>query len=172
MLNKSIATTLTLAAALALAGCGGGKPQDSTTAAAPATPAATTPTMPANHPAAQPGSGVDVGQIAKADGGKTVAEVFEQKDALAKTKVTVRGKVVKLNRGIMSKDWLHVRDGSGAQGTNDLTVTTSGTNPLPVVGDIVVVTGTVAVNQDYGAGYSYPVILEDAVVTIEPSTTP
>ncbi|MFO1408145.1 MAG: hypothetical protein U1F08_11520 [Steroidobacteraceae bacterium] len=127
--------------------------------------------MPANHPAAQSGSSVDVGQIARAEGGKTVAEVYEQKDALAKSNVTVRGKVVKLNRGIMSKDWLHVRDGSGAQGTNDLTVTTSGTNPLPVVGDIVVVTGTVAVNQDYGAGYSYPVILEDAVVTIEPSTT-
>ena len=64
--------------------------------------------------------------VAKADGGKTVAEIFAEKDALANQQVTLRGKVVKINAGVMNMDWLHVRDGSGAEGTNDLTVTTVG----------------------------------------------
>jgi len=91
--------------------------------------------------------------------------VFAEKDALGGQKVTVRGKVVKVNAGIMNTNWLHVRDGSGAEGTNDLTVTTAGT--VPGVGDTVLLTGTVALNKDFGMGYSYDVIVEDAEVTVE-----
>ena len=165
MLKASIPTTLALAVALTLAGCGGGKPQDSTsTGASPATAAA--PTVPADHPPAKAGETVAAGEIAKADGGLTVAEVYEQKATLANGKVTVRGKVVKANPGIMGKDWLHIRDGSGAEGTNDLTVTTT-SKPLPEVGDVVVIVGTVSLDKDYGMGYQYPVIVEDAVVTAD-----
>jgi hypothetical protein len=76
-----------------------------------------------------------------------------------------RGKVVKTNPNIMGKNWLHVRDGSGAEGTNDLTVTTAGT--APNVGDTVVVKGTVALEKDFGMGYQYDIIVEDAEVTVE-----
>jgi ABC-type glycerol-3-phosphate transport system substrate-binding protein len=163
VLKASIPTTLALAVALTLAGCGGGKPQDSTTTA---TAAAPTPTVPADHPPAKAPDEVEVGQVAKAEGGQTVAEVYEQKATLAGSKVTVRGTVVKLNPGIMGKDWLHVRDGSGAEGTNDLTVTTT-SKPLPNVGDLVLIVGTVSLDKDYGMGYQYPVIVEDAAVTVE-----
>jgi predicted small lipoprotein YifL len=165
VLKASISTTLALAAALSLAGCGG-KPQDSTQAAADSSPSAASPMVPADHPPAKTDASVEVGQVAKAEGGQTVAEVYEQKAALAGTKVTVRGKVVKTNPGIMGKDWLHVRDGSGAEGTNDLTVTT-GSKPLPEIGDVVVIVGTVALDKDFGMGYQYPVIVEDATVTVE-----
>jgi len=94
-----------------------------------------------------------------------VAEVFAEKDALGGQKVAVRGKVVKVNANIMGRNWLHVRDGSGAEGTNDLTVTTPGF--VPDVGDLVLVTGTVALNKDFGMGYSYDLIVEDAEVAIE-----
>ena len=167
MLKASIASVLALAAAVSLTGCNG-KPQEAAktdaapTAAAPAGPAA----MPANHPQARPTGEVDLTGIVKAEGGKTVAEVFTEKDALAGQKVAVRGKVVKTNAGIMGKDWVHVRDGSGADGTNDLTVTTT-MNPLPKVGDTVLVTGTAVTNKDFGMGYQYPVMLESAEVKIE-----
>jgi len=59
--------------------------------------------MPAGHPVAEPGAEVDLSGIAKADGGKTVAEVFAEKGALAGQPVTVRGKVVKVNAGIMAE---------------------------------------------------------------------
>jgi hypothetical protein len=123
--------------------------------------------MPADHPAAKPVAEVDLAGIAKAEGGKTVAEVFAEKDQLAGQKVTVRGKVVKANSGIMGKDWVHVRDGSGAEGANDLTVTANAGAATVKVGDTVLVTGTVALNKDFGMGYQYPVIVEDAEVKAE-----
>ena len=157
---------LALAVVAILAGCGKKEAPPAVTAAAPTAPAASAaPQMPADHPAAKPGEQVDLSGIAKAEGGKTVAEVFAEKDALAGKPVTVRGKVVKVNGGIMGKNWLHVRDGSGAEGTNDLTVTTAG--ELPALGATVVVIGPVTLNKDFGMGYAYDVIVEDAEVKVE-----
>jgi hypothetical protein len=166
VLKASIASVLALAAAVSLTGCNG-KPQEAAkTDAAPAAAPADATAMPANHPPARPVGEIDLTGITKAEGGKTVAEVFAEKDALAGQKVAVRGKVVKTNAGIMNKDWLHVRDGSGTDGTNDLTVTTT-MNPLPQVGDTVLVTGTAVTNKDFGMGYQYPVLVEDAELKIE-----
>jgi hypothetical protein len=159
------ATPLALAVLVALAGCSKKEPAVDA-AKAPEAPAAAAPAqMPAEHPAAKPAAEVDLTGIAKAEGGKTVAEVFAEKDALAGQKVTLRGKVVKANANIMGTNWLHVRDGSGAEGTDDLTVNTAGF--VPSVGDTVLVTGTVALNKDFGMGYSYDVIVEDAEVKVE-----
>jgi hypothetical protein len=77
--------------------------------------------------------------------------------------VTVRGKVVKYNEKILGKNWLHLRDGSGsdADRTNDITVTTQDSAK---VGDIVTVKGTLRLSRDFGSGYTYPVIIEEAKV--------
>jgi hypothetical protein len=165
---KPITSSLiALAVAATLAGCA--KKEEAAAPAAAAAPEATTPTMPAGetHPAPKAAAEVDLTGIAKAEGGKTVAEVFAEKDALAGKPVTFRGKVVKTNPDIMGKNWLHVRDGSGTDGTNDLTITTAGA--LPNVGDTVVVTGNVTLNKDFGMGYAYDVLVEDAQVTVEPA---
>lgn len=149
-----------------LAACGKEQPPAETAAAPAATPAGAEPAMPPHPtPAASSMTDVDLTGIAKAEGGKTVSEVFAEKDALANAPVTVRGKVVKVNAGIMGKNWLHVRDGSGTEGSNDLTVTTTG--DLPKVGDTVVVTGPITLNKDFGLGYQYDVLVEDATVTVE-----
>ncbi|MCB9562252.1 MAG: nucleotide-binding protein [Kofleriaceae bacterium] len=106
--------------------------------------------------------------LPKAEGatGRTVAEVFAQQGALAGQRVTVRGKVTKYNGEIMDRNWLHVQDGTGtaAQHDYDLTVTTSGT---AAIGDIVVVDGVVGTDRDFGAGYAYKVIVENATVTVQ-----
>jgi hypothetical protein len=166
VLKATIASVLALSAALSLAGCDQ-KTQEAAKPAATAQEPAS-PTMPEGmeHPDAKPAAEIDLAGIAQADGGKTVAEVFAEKDALANTKVAVRGKVVKANANIMGKDWLHVRDGSGADGTNDLTVTTALGTPAKA-GDTVLVTGTVVLNKDFGMGYQYPVMLESADVKVE-----
>ncbi|HEY3452318.1 MAG TPA: nucleotide-binding protein [Myxococcales bacterium] len=125
--------------------------------------------LPPGHPpmggAANVGD-VKVEKVEKAAGAnaKTVAEVWAQKATLKQAKVVVRGKVVKLNSGIMGKTWLHLRDGSGTDEAkdNDLTVTTKET--AAAVGDVVTVEGAVQVDKDFGAGYQYPVIVEDASV--------
>jgi hypothetical protein len=118
------------------------------------------PVMPMTSAAA-----VDPGDVnvAKADGGKTIAEVWAQKATLKDSPVIVRGKVVKFLPSIMGKNWLHLRDGSGSPkaGDNDLTVTT---NDIVKVGDVVTVKGTLHTDKDFGAGYSYAVIIEDGSV--------
>ena len=108
---------------------------------------------------------VDLTGIAKAEGGQTVAELFAAKDQFDGETALIRGKVVKVNADIMGKNWLHIRDGSGEEGTNDLTVTT--TDAVPAVGDTVLVAGQVGLNRDFGMGYMYPLIVEDAQVTVE-----
>jgi len=107
---------------------------------------------------------VDLTGIKKAEGGATVADVFTNKKDLVGKEVKIRGKVVKFSPGIMGKNWIHLQDGTGAPGTNDLTVTTGVTAK---VGDTVLVTGKVSADKDFGYGYKYDVILEDAQVTVE-----
>lgn len=89
----------------------------------------------------------------------TVAEIFARKGQLAGKHIHVSGKVVKVNNNIMGKNFLHIQDGSGAEGANDITVTSQQTAS---VGDMIEVDARVTVNRDFGMGYSYPVILEEA----------
>ncbi len=107
---------------------------------------------------------IDVANIKRAPGGQTVAEIHGSSAKLAGKTITVRARVVKYNSGILGKNWLHIRDGSGTEGTNDLTITTQA---RAKVGDLVLVTGVLVTNRDFGSGYKYPLIVEDAVVAVE-----
>jgi len=122
--------------------------------------------MPEGHPApaAEPAVKVDLSGIKAAEGGKTVEQIYQAPADLAGKPVTLRGKVVKYNADIMGKNWLHIQDGTGAEGTNDLTVTTSGTAK---VGDTVLISGVLVTDKDFGYGYKYAVLIEDAQVTVE-----
>lgn len=95
---------------------------------------------------------------------KTVAALYQEKSALAGKEVRVQGKVVKVNNGIMDRNFLHVQDGTGGEKTNDIPVTSKQTAK---VGDQVLVKGRVLVNKDFGAGYAYPLLLEEASVTVK-----
>ncbi len=118
--------------------------------------------MVAQHSAAAAGPS-DVGQIKvpKAEGGKTVAEIFAQRAALKDKQVAVRGKVVKYTAAVMGKNWIHLRDGSGSREKKDDDITVTTTDKA-AVGDVVLVRGVVKLDRDLGAGYTYSVLLEDA----------
>ena len=95
---------------------------------------------------------------------QTVAALNQDKAGLAGKTITAQGKVVKVNNGIMGRNFVHVQDGTGdaAKGTNNLVVTSKQT---AAVGDKVTISGTVLLNRDFGAGYSYPLLIEDASIT-------
>ena len=122
--------------------------------------------LPAGHGSPEPPSStsVDPSGIAKAEGGVTVEEIFRKRQDLIGTEITVRGKVVKYSENILGKNWLHIQDGTGAAGTNDLTITT---NASVTVGNVVLVRGKLGADRDFGAGYAYELIIEDAAVTVE-----
>lgn len=96
-------------------------------------------------------------------GGQTVAQLFAEKATLANQPIAVRGRVTKVTAGVMGTTFMHLQDGTGseADGTHDLTVTTD--DPVSV-GQIVVVRGTLITDKDFGAGYHYDVIVENASI--------
>jgi len=94
---------------------------------------------------------------------QTVAALYKDKASLAGREVRVQGKVVKVNNGIMDRNFLHIQDGTGEHATSDLTVTSKQTAK---VGDQVTITGRVAVDKDFGAGYAYGLIVEEASITV------
>lgn len=126
--------------------------------------------VPAGHPPMNGGkttvatTDVDLSGITAAEGGQTVGDVFAKKAELAGKPVKIRGKVVKFTPEIMGKNWIHLQDGTGDAGMNDLTVTTSA---MAQKGDTVMVSGTLVIDKDFGYGYAYDVIVEDAEVTVE-----
>ena len=93
----------------------------------------------------------------------TVEEVYRKKAELADKNILVRGQVVKASGGIMDRNWLHIQDGSGeqAKGTNKLVVTTKDRAGL---GEIVTISGPLHIGKDFGGGYYYEVIVEDATL--------
>lgn len=95
---------------------------------------------------------------------QTVANLNQNKAGLGGKTISAQGKVVKVNNGIMGRNFVHVQDGSGdaAKGTNNLVVTSKQT---AAVGDQVTISGVVVLNRDFGAGYSYPLLIEDATIT-------
>lgn len=138
--------------------------------------------LPAGHPAIGGGAGeglpaghpptsvrtappkVDFTGLKRAKDGKTVVEISAAGDQLVGKSVKVRGKVVKYNANILGRNWLHIQDGTGSGSSSDLLVTTAGTAKI---GDTVLIEGKVALNKDFGSGYKYPLLLEDAKVVVE-----
>jgi hypothetical protein len=97
--------------------------------------------------------------IEPADGGITIGELFTNRDSYADKTVLIKGQVTKVNRAIMDRNWVHLQDGTGDSGGFDLTITT---DEEVNVGDIVTFEGKIALNRDFGAGYSYEVLMEQA----------
>lgn len=98
-------------------------------------------------------------KVEKAAGGITIAELYAAKESYAGKTVKIRGEVVKYSPDIMKTNWVHIQDGTNNAGSFDLAITT---NDVTKVGDIVTFEGKVAVKKDFGAGYYYEVIVENA----------
>jgi len=117
----------------------------------------------AARPASDGGAGI---QIAKAEGpdGRTIAELYAQRESLAGASVVVQGQVVKFTPAVMGRNWLHLQYGSGspADQNHDLTVTT---DAEVNIGDTVLIRGQVEIDRDFGAGYTYSLVIEQAVVS-------
>jgi hypothetical protein len=105
-------------------------------------------------------------KIEKAAGenGYTVAEIFTGSTQLDGKTVRVQGKMVKFSPSIMGKNWIHLQDGSGdpLKNTHDLVITTSAQPPKDK--EVITIEGVVRANKDFGAGYKYVVIVEEAQI--------
>jgi len=62
----------------------------------------------------------------------------------------------------MNKNWLHIQDGTDNSGKFDLAVTTKDSL---AVGNTATFKGIITLGKDFGYGYFYDVIMEDAAAT-------
>ncbi|MHC3994658.1 OB-fold nucleic acid binding domain-containing protein [Thiomicrolovo sp. ZZH C-3] len=104
--------------------------------------------------------------LKKAKGGYSIAEVFAQRQNLKGKQIKVRGKVTKISRQIMKRNWVHLEDGTGDTMTDDLVFTADSVANIQE-GDIVIATGKVETDKDFGYGYFYPVIIEESTFAKE-----
>lgn len=104
-----------------------------------------------------------IAPVPPAPGGVTVADVWTRRTALAGKPVVIRGQIVKVSYDILGANWYHLQDGSGvvASGTHDLVVTSSAQMKA---GDVVTVSGVLTTGKDFGAGYAYDAIIEQAEI--------
>ncbi|MEN8199647.1 MAG: DNA-binding protein [Thermodesulfobacteriota bacterium] len=109
-----------------------------------------------------PFSEVKVEKAAGANG-YTVSDIFAKREELNGKKVAIKGKVVKFSPMIMGRNWIHLQDGSGdpMNNTHDLVVTTT---EQVKAEDVITVEGVLAADKDFGAGYRYDAIVEEAKV--------
>ena len=98
--------------------------------------------------------------IAAEKGVIPLSQLFADPSAYTEKTVRVKGKVTKYNPAIMNKNWIHIQDGTEYNGKFDLTVTSVQEFKT---GDIVMLEGKIALNKNFGYGYKYEVLLEDAV---------
>ena len=120
-----------------------------------------------------PGSGGTVSpdvkvKVKKATGPNafTISQLYKNKAKLDKKQVRVRGKVVKVSTNIMGKNWIHLRDGSGSHATGDFNLVVT-SQSVPAEGETVTVSGTLYKSKDFGGGYKYDIIVEQAEISVE-----
>jgi hypothetical protein len=98
-------------------------------------------------------------KIEQPEGGITISDLYAKRDTYSGKTIKVKGQVTKVNIAIMERNWVHIQDGTADAKNFDLTITTV---HEPKVGDVITYTGTLVLNKDYGSGYSYELLLENA----------
>jgi hypothetical protein len=117
---------------------------------------------------ANPHAGLDIEakkiSVEPIEGGVSIGDLISNRDSYSKKVIRIKGKVVKFSKAIMGKNWVHLQDGTGEPGSDDLLVTTQ---DAVAVGDVVVFEGTITLNKDFGSGYSYEILMEEAKLQSE-----
>ena len=96
--------------------------------------------------------------IEQPENGTSIEDLLGNSESFLNKTVVIRGKVVKVNRNILDRNWVHLKDGTSFNSKTEVTITTLDTVK---VGDIVTYKGQVTLNKDFGYGYIYPMLIED-----------
>jgi hypothetical protein len=98
-------------------------------------------------------------KIEPSEGDVTISDLMSKKTEYDGKTVKVKGKVIKFSSDIMNKNWVHLQDGTESYGEYDLVITTM---DQVKPGDIVTFEGKISLNKDFGYGYKYVLLMEEA----------
>lgn len=99
--------------------------------------------------------------VAPAEGSVSISQLYAARNDYSGKKIKMRGQVVKVNDEVMGKNWIHIQDGTKDGENFDLTITTL---DKVTVGEVVTFEGTIALKKDFGYGYFYELIMEEATL--------
>ncbi|NNF34610.1 MAG: hypothetical protein HKN68_10900 [Saprospiraceae bacterium] len=91
----------------------------------------------------------------------SLTDLFTDAEKFRNKTIIVKGKVVKINPNILGKNWIHIQDGTKDDDGefHDLTITSE---EIFEVDDEIVIKGKIILDKNFGAGYIYDVIMEEA----------
>ena len=123
-------------------------------------PIAAGPAVPMGDKAVQPTLTIKEGiSVAPAEGGVSIAVLYADREKYSGKTIKMKGQVVKINEEVMGKNWIHIQDGTKDGENFDLTITTL---DKVAIDDVVTFEGTITLKKDFGYGYFYELIMEDA----------
>lgn len=98
-------------------------------------------------------------QIIQHKGSIKIAELVKDPKKYEGKTVQLSGICTKINAGIMERNWIHLKDGS--KDDYDLVITS---NTFVPEGSSITIKALVTLNKDFGAGYTYDLILENGII--------
>ena len=99
-----------------------------------------------------------IDKLAKNAGDIYLEDLFKNKNSYSNKEIEINGVVVKVNKNILDKNWIHIIDGTKTETNSSLTITST---EMVKVGDTVTVNGKIVLDKDFGYGYVYDIILEE-----------
>jgi predicted RNA-binding protein len=96
-----------------------------------------------------------------AQDGISIADLISDMKSYDGKTVRIRGQVTKYNADIMDKNWIHIQDGTEYDGKFDLTITS---DVAVETGNVLSFEGKIALDRDFGFGYFYEIIMEEAKI--------
>ena len=98
-------------------------------------------------------------KLIEREGSIKIADLVSNAKKFEGKTVQISGKCFKINPNIMERNWIHLRDGS--KDSYDLVITSK---EFVEEGSVVTMKGTVTLNNDFGAGYRYDLVIEDGEI--------
>jgi len=98
-------------------------------------------------------------KIVKRQGSMKIADLVKDPKKYEGKTIQLDGICTKINAGIMDRNWIHIKDGS--KDDYDLVITSDAFVPE---GAAFTMKAVVVLNKDFGAGYTYDLILEQGVL--------
>jgi hypothetical protein len=95
----------------------------------------------------------------RVEGSLAIADLVANPEKYAGKEIQLSGVCTKINPNIMGRNWIHLQDGT--KDDYDLVLTSSMIIPE---GAVITMKGKVALGMDFGAGYKYDILVEDAVM--------
>jgi len=99
--------------------------------------------------------------IEPVEGGVKIGNLYQNASDYEGKEILVKGQITKVVRAVMGKNWVHMQDGSQNDGKFDLTITTQDS---VAIGDVAVFKGILSTGKDFGTGFFYEIILEEATL--------